>query len=91
MALLLFSRQDYSVTITSATGKEVTIALVGTGEFLGENCMVSADPLRLAAATAMIESALLRISKAEMTRALHQEPELSEMFVAFLLARNARI
>jgi CRP/FNR family cyclic AMP-dependent transcriptional regulator len=79
------------VTVTSANGKEATITLVGPGEFLGENCMVSAHPLRLATATAMTDCALLKISKAEMTRVLHQEPALSEMFVTFLLARNARI
>ena len=28
------------VTVTSANGKEATIALVGAGEFLGENCMI---------------------------------------------------
>ncbi len=79
------------VTVTSANGKEATITLVGPGEFLGENCMVSAHLLRLATATAMTDCALLRISKAEMTRVLHQEPELSEMFMSFLLTRNARI
>jgi CRP-like cAMP-binding protein len=79
------------VTVTSANGKEATITLVGAGEFLGENCMVSAHPVRLATATAMTECALLRISKAEMVRVLHHEPELSEMFVSFLLTRNARI
>jgi len=79
------------VTVTSASRKEATIALVGTGEFLGESCMVSAHPLRLATATAMTECTLLRISKAEMVRVLHQEQELSDMFVSFLLARNARI
>ena len=79
------------VTVTSASGKEATITLVGPGEFLGENCMLSAHPLHLSTATAMVDCALLRISKTEMTRDLHQEPELSEMFVSFLLARNARI
>ncbi len=79
------------VTVTSANGKEATIALVGAGEFLGENCMVSAHPLRLATATAMSECTLLKISKAKMVRVLHQEQELSEMFIAFLLTRNARI
>ena len=79
------------VTVTSANGKEATITLVGAGEFLGENCMVSAHPVRLATATAMTECALLRISKAEMVRVLHHEPELSKMFVSFLLTRNARI
>jgi len=90
-AIFYVQKGKLRVTVTSANGKEATITLVGEGEFLGENCMVSAHPLRLATATAMIDSALLRISKAEMTRVLHQEPELSEMFVSFLLARNARI
>jgi|SRR5271165_1382763 len=79
------------VTVTSASGKEATIALVSAGEFLGENCMVSAHPLRLATATAMTECALLRISKTEMVRALSQEPAFSNVFVSFLLVRNARI
>jgi len=49
------------ITVTSANGKEATLALVGAGEFLGEDCMVSAHPLRLATATAMTECALLRM------------------------------
>ena len=53
--------------------------------------MVLAHPLRLATATAMTECALLRISKAEMVRALHQEPAFSNVFVSFLLVRNARV
>jgi len=79
------------VTVTSANGKEATIALVGAGEFLGEDCMILAHPLRLATATAMTECALLRISKAEMVRVLHQEHALSDVFVSFLLTRNARV
>ncbi len=79
------------VTVISANGKEATIALVGAGEFLGEDCMVSAHPVRLATATAMTGCALLRISKAEMVRALHQEPAFSNVFVSFLLVRNARV
>jgi CRP-like cAMP-binding protein len=79
------------VTVTSAAGKEATITLVGAGEFLGENCMVSVHPVRLATATAMAECSLLRISKVEMVRALHQDPAFSNVFVSFLLTRNARI
>src|SRR5271169_3746781 len=90
-AIFYVQKGRLRITVTSANGKEATITLVGPGEFLGENCMVSAHPVRLATATAMTESILLRISKAEMTRVLHQEPELSEMFVSFLLMRNARI
>ncbi len=90
-AIFYVQKGRLRVTVTSASGKEATITLLGAGEFLGENCMVSAHPLQLATATAMTECALLRISKAEMVRALQEQPELSEMFVSFLLARNARI
>jgi hypothetical protein len=48
-------------------------------------------PIRLATATAMTECVLLRISKAEMVRALHQEHALSDVFVSFLLTPNARV
>jgi CRP/FNR family cyclic AMP-dependent transcriptional regulator len=90
-AIFYVQRGQLRVTVTSTNGKEATIALVGSGEFLGEDCMILAHPVHLATASAMIECSLLRISKAEMVRILHQEPELSGMFVAFLLARNARI
>ena len=79
------------ITVASARGKEATLTLVGPGEFLGENSMASAHPVRLATATAMSDTELLKISKAEMVRVLHDEPELSVMFTHFLLVRNARI
>ena len=80
-AIFYVQKGRLRVTVTSANGKEATIALVGEGEFLGEDCMVSSHPLRLATATAMTACALLRISKPEMVRVLHQEPELAEMFI----------
>jgi CRP/FNR family cyclic AMP-dependent transcriptional regulator len=33
----------------------------------------------------------MRIEKADMVRALRDEPSLSEMFMAYILARNARV
>ena len=90
-AIFYVQKGQLRVTVTSADGKEATIALVGAGEFLGEDCMVLAHPLRLATATAMTDCALLKISKAEMVRVLHQEHALSDVFVSFLLTRNARV
>jgi CRP/FNR family transcriptional regulator, cyclic AMP receptor protein len=90
-AIFYVQKGKLRVTVTSANGKEATITLVGEEEFLGEDCMVSAHPLRLSTATAMTDCALLKITKSEMVRVLHQEPELSGMFTSFLLARNARI
>ena len=82
-AIFHVQKGQLRVTVTSANGKEATLALVGAGEFLGEDCMVSAHPLRLATATAMTECVLLKISKAEMLRVLRQEHALSDVFVPF--------
>jgi CRP/FNR family transcriptional regulator, cyclic AMP receptor protein len=90
-AIFYVQKGQLRVTVISANGKEATLALVGAGEFLGEDCMVLAHPLRLATATAMTDCALLKISKAEMVRVLHQEHALSDVFVSFLLTRNARV
>ena len=79
------------LTVVSKSGKEATIALLGPGEFAGEDCVASAHSARLATAVALTECAVLRIRRQEMLRALHQEHELSDVFRSFLLARNARI
>ena len=79
------------LSVIAKTGKEATIALLGAGEFCGEECIASSQAVRVAGASAMIPCVLLKIDRKEMIRALHQEPALSDIFVAYLLARNARV
>jgi CRP/FNR family transcriptional regulator, cyclic AMP receptor protein len=79
------------VTVISSGGKEATIALLAQGDFVGEDCIANSHPLRMASATAMTDSTVLKIEKAEMVRALHEQHALSDIFVSYLLARNARI
>jgi CRP-like cAMP-binding protein len=50
-----------------------------------------AQPRHLATATAMIESTVMRVKKAEMIRVLHAEPTFAEVFTAHLLTRNSRV
>jgi CRP/FNR family transcriptional regulator, cyclic AMP receptor protein len=47
--------------------------------------------LRLATATAIAESAVMRVEKAEMVRILHEEQSFGEMFTAHLLTRKSRV
>src|SRR4029453_7204588 len=54
-------------------------------------CIATAQPVRLATATALTSCVLLKITKKEMVRVLREEHALSDVFVSFLLARNARI
>ncbi len=61
------------LSVLSKQGKEATIALLGPGDFLGQGCIASDQPIRLATAAAITNCTLLRIHKKEMLRALHTE------------------
>src|SRR5436305_2983823 len=77
------------LTVVSKIGKEATIAMLGQGNFFGEGSLAG-QSLRMGSAEAMTDCQLLRIEKKAMMDALHREPALSEVFVAYLLARNVR-
>ena len=90
-AVFYIQSGSITLTIVSERGKEATIALLNGGDFVGEECVATAQPFRSATATALIDTKLLRISKVEMLRVLHDEPDMSGHFVAYLLARTNRI
>jgi CRP/FNR family transcriptional regulator, cyclic AMP receptor protein len=77
-------------TVVSKQGKEAVVGLFGTGDFFGEGCMTG-QPLRLGTVRAMAESVIVRITKADVTRVIHEEPAFAELFIAHLLARNSRV
>lgn len=79
------------LSVVSREGKEATISLFGPGDFIGEDCIAGVQSLRMASATAMTNCAVLRIERKEMMRVIHEEHVFSDVFVAYLLARNTRI
>jgi CRP-like cAMP-binding protein len=88
----VFYLQEGSVrlSVLSKQGKEATIALLGPGDFLGEGCLASDQPIRLASATAIADCSILKIEKKRMLRTLHEEHDLSDMFVAYVVERHNR-
>ena len=89
-AVFYIHKGKVKVVVTSEQGKEAVVAMLGTGEFFGEGCLI-AQPLRLATATAFSECIVMRVEKAEMIRVLHAEPTFAELFTAHLLTRNSRV
>jgi CRP/FNR family transcriptional regulator, cyclic AMP receptor protein len=77
-------------TVVSEQGKEAVVALFGPGDFFGEGCMTG-QLLRLATVRAMAESVIVRITKADIIRVIHEEPAFAELFISHLLARNSRV
>lgn len=77
------------LTVVSKRGKEATIAILSEANFFGEGALAG-QPLRMGSAVAMTDCELLRIEKKAMMEALHREHAFSDVFVAYLLARNIR-
>jgi len=88
-AVFYIQKGKIKLTVISANGKEATIGILGEGDFFGESCLVE-QRLRMETASAMTNCDILRIDKAVMTQALHREHALSDVFVAYLLARSIR-
>ncbi len=88
-AIFYIQKGKVRLTVVSKTGKEATIGILGEGNFFGEGSL-GGQALRIGSAVAMTDCHLLRIEKKAMMDALHREHALSDLFVAYLLARNIR-
>jgi CRP/FNR family transcriptional regulator, cyclic AMP receptor protein len=89
-AVFYVRKGKVKLTIVSNAGKEAIIAILGSGDFLGEGCL-AAQPMRMATATAISACVIVRLEKPAMIRVLHEEPAFSAMFLAYMLSRNMRI
>jgi CRP/FNR family transcriptional regulator, cyclic AMP receptor protein len=78
------------LTVVSKNGKEATITLLSTGDFVGEESLTGVVGLRLATATAITACTALKIEREEMIRVMHEEAQFSDLFMKFLLARSMR-
>jgi CRP/FNR family transcriptional regulator, cyclic AMP receptor protein len=78
------------LTVISSAGKEATITLLSSGDFIGEEAIASVAGLRLASATALTACVALKIDRRAMIQVISEEHSFSDLFLAFLLARSMR-
>jgi CRP/FNR family cyclic AMP-dependent transcriptional regulator len=88
-AVFYIQKGKVKLTVVSSTGKEATLGVLNSGYFFGEGALAG-QALRMGSAAAMTDCEIQRIDKKAMIDALHREPAFSELFVAYLLARNVR-
>jgi CRP/FNR family cyclic AMP-dependent transcriptional regulator len=89
-AVFYIQQGKVKLTVVSDQGKEAVVAFLEPGHFFGEGCL-NGHPLRIATTRAVDECVVTRIEKATMIATIHNEPEFSELFMAYLLSRNGRI
>lgn len=90
-AVYYIQKGTVKLTVVSPRGKEATLSLLTAGNFVGEQCVAAGEKNRTITATAIARTTALRIDKNEMIRVIHEEHAFADVFVGFLLARNARI
>jgi CRP/FNR family cyclic AMP-dependent transcriptional regulator len=88
-SLFYLRRGKVKLMVISPQGKEAIVAILGAGEFFGEGCLAG-QPLRMATAVATTDCILDKVEKPVMVRILHEQQDISELFVKHLLSRNIR-
>jgi CRP/FNR family transcriptional regulator, cyclic AMP receptor protein len=78
------------LNVVSASGKEAVIALLPQDHFFGEGCLAG-QPLRMATASAVQRSTIVRVEKQVMIDLLRRESEFAQQFLTHLLSRNIRM
>ena len=78
------------LSVVNEVGKEAVVAILGPGDFFGEGCLAG-QTVRMGTAVGVTPSTVLVIEKSEMFKVLHEQHDLSDRFISFMLARNIRI
>ncbi len=78
------------LSVVSTTGKEAVVQILGPGDFFGVRSLGD-QAVYAESATTIVPTTVLIIEKNEMIRVLHAEHEMSDRFIANMLARNARV
>jgi CRP-like cAMP-binding protein len=89
-SVLYLQEGGVKLSVVSEGGKEAVVAILGPGDFFGEGCLAG-QSVRMGTATAVMPSIVLVIEKNEMLKVLHEQHDLSDRFITFMLTRNIRI
>jgi CRP-like cAMP-binding protein len=88
-AVFYIQQGKVRLTVVSNGGKEATLGILNAGEFFGEGSLAG-QAVRMGSAAAITDCEILRVDTKAMMLALHREHTFSDLFVAYLLARNIR-
>ena len=81
---------EVKLSVISPRGKAAIIAILRSGDFVGEGCLAG-QPLRMATASTLSETVAVKVEKALMASLLLKDAGFSELFVSYLLSRTIRI
>ena len=88
--VMYIQRGTVKLSVVSTAGKEAVVAMLGPGDFLGEEGLAG-QATRMVTATAVAPTTVLRIDRQEMLRLLHSQRKVSDLFISYMLKRRIRI
>jgi len=89
-AVMYIQDGGVKLSVVSVFGKEAVVGMMGPGDFFGEGCLAG-QSVRMGSANAMTPTTVLSIGQKQMLDVLHEQHALSDLFIAYILARNIRI
>jgi CRP/FNR family transcriptional regulator, cyclic AMP receptor protein len=89
-AVFYLRRGKIKLAVLSKQGKEAVLSILGPGSFVGEGCLAG-QTVRMATASAVESSSLVRFERETMLRLLHDEPGFSDAFTRYLVTRTIRV
>jgi CRP-like cAMP-binding protein len=89
-SVLYVQTGSVKLSVLSKSGRNAVIAILAPGEFFGEGCLAG-QFVRMGTATTLAATTVLVVEKRQMLRMLHDQPDLSDRFLAHVLTRNIRI
>ena len=89
-SLFYIHQGQVRLTAFSSEGKAATIAILGKGDLLGEECLAQAQSLRMANAIAITYCSFTEIERGRMLDALAHDCSLARVFTEYLLACKIR-
>src|SRR5271155_1378740 len=69
-AVFYIQKGKAKLAVVSEQGKEAVIAILGTGDFVGEGCLAG-QTRRIATATSMADSVIVRLEKSAIIQVIH--------------------
>jgi CRP-like cAMP-binding protein len=86
-AVFYVQRGAVQLSVRSAEGEQAVTSFLQEGSFVGECCLVG-QTVRLATASALLPSTVVRIERQAMTDLIHDDPEFAEHFLKYTLSRS---
>lgn len=89
-AVFYIQKGKVKVTVVSEQGKEAVAAILDKAAFFGEGALAG-QARRVATASAMTETEVVRLDRAAILGAIQEEPGFAQLFIVHLLTRAVRV